>query len=192
MSTLESSDKTREGCKLITTCPEPPWTREDGRKVSDYFFKGPQITLNSGIEINLMSLKQHLAYSSMIEGIPWGPKYEWLIKQEVRWFSEESKKYGEENPAFIVIKPVLINLPFPDSVLNSIHAFYKREPVSIGRVACRGYFEHPKMVREEDKLGSSGITVIWFQEEFMSPMPEYVIEKIKEIDWEALAENFEW
>lgn len=178
--------------RVTITRPDPPWTQEDAKKISDYFYKGPVITLDSGIEISLQSLKQHLGYSSLLEGIPWGEKVEWVIKQEIRWFKESCKQDDGSEPAFAVIEPQLMDLPFSQEKLESLHRFYKRKPVSIGPVACRGYFKHDNMVRVEDGCGYSGLTIIWFQEGFQSPMPEYVVEQIKKIDWESAAENFEW
>ena len=179
------------GCKVTITHPEPPWTSEDGKKVSSYFYKGPRITLKSGIEINLQSLRQHLTYSSVLQGIPWGPYYSGHVDDQVRWYKEERKKFGEGNPAVIVIEPELLDIPVSEGALASMRAFYGIEPVSIAPVVCRGRFENPNSVRGGGHFELSVLTIIWFQQKFMSPMPEYVVERIKEIDWEATAENWE-
>lgn len=191
MSKFEAVPNDAGGFNVTITNPEPPWTKDDGKKVSEYFFKGPQITLNSGIVISLQSLKQHLTYSSVLEGIPWGPHHRGHVDDQVRWFREERKKYGEDNPAFIVIEPEVLNLPVSEGVLQSMKMFYGRESVSIAPVACRGRFENPNAVRGGDTFEFSILTIFWFQQEFMSPIPEYVEEKIKAIDWEAAAENWE-
>jgi len=191
MSRYEAVRNEAGGFKVTITNPEPPWTKDDGKRISDYFFKGPQITLNSGIVINLQNLKQHLTYATVLEGIPWGPYFNGYVENQVRWFKEERKKYGEDNPAFVVIEPEVLDLPVSAGVLQSMHKFYKKEPVSIAPVACRGRFENPNAVRGGDKFEFSVLTIFWFQQEFLSPIPEYVIERIKGIDWEAVAENWE-
>lgn len=68
MSKFEAVFNKGGGCKVTISNPEPPWTKDDGKKVSDYFFKGPQITLNSGIVINLKNLIQRLTYATVLEG----------------------------------------------------------------------------------------------------------------------------
>lgn len=189
MSKFEAVRNNTGGFKVTTTNPEPPWTKDDGKRISNYFYNGPKITLNSGIEISLQSLKQVLTYACVLEGIPWGPYYKGYVSDQVRWFKEERKRLGIENPACVVIEPEVLSLPVTEEVATSMQAFYGVESVSIAPVACRGLFECSRPVREEDKDGSE-LTIIWFQTEFMSPMPDYVVTRIREIDWEVVADNF--
>ena len=56
MSKFEAVPNKAGGFNVTITNPEPPWTKDDGKKMNDYFFSGPQITLNSGIVISLKNL----------------------------------------------------------------------------------------------------------------------------------------
>ena len=180
---------TDQGFKVVITNPAPPWTQEDSKALSDYFYAGPKIVLNQGTEIILRSVRQYLGYSSILEGIPWGPQYEWLINQTTRWFKERHKG---KVPAFCVIPPILQPLPFAPEKLAALREFYGREPVSIGPVVCEGNFESNSLARNGDGSDGSELTVIWFQDSFLTGMPDHVIEQIKALDWAALAENFDW
>jgi hypothetical protein len=189
MSKFEAVPNNAGGFKVTITNPEPPWTKEDGKRVGEYFYKGPQIIINSGITINLQNLEQNLTYAAVLQGIPWGPYYKGFVDSQVRWFKEERKRNGIENSAYVVIEPEVLSLPVSKEVCASMQSFYDVESVSIAPVACRGRFEYHKPVREEKQDGSE-LTIIWFQNEFMAPMPDYVIARIKQIDWEAVADNF--
>ena len=191
MSKFEASFEAGGGCKVTITHPDPPWTQEYGKIVSDYFFKGPKIMLNNGIEISLQGVKQSLTYGSLLEGIPWGPHHQGYVNSQIRWFKEECNRYGNDNPRFVLIEPEVLSLPVSEEICASMQSFYGIEPISIGPVACRGRFECNKAVRGADVFGGSELTIIWFQTEFMAPMPEYVVNRIREIDWEAEADNFE-
>jgi len=178
-----------DGVRVIVTDPAPPWTTEDSRKLSSYFYHGPAITLYSGIVITLQSLRQHLAYSMILEGAPWGGRNDWVIDQTVYALKKSCSGDGDTPPAVVVIYPELLPLPFPDEKLQAIKTFSRREPVSVGPVACRGYFKHSNPVRGESNFDHSSLMIIWFQQEFHSPIPENVVEQIKRIDWDKEAEN---
>ena len=84
----------------------------------------------------------------------------------------------------VVVEPEVINLPFNDEELDAVRRFYGREPVSVGPVACRGFFRS----KESDGVYyESSMLIIWFQQGFLTPMDNWTLERIKAIDWDTLS-----
>lgn len=57
-------------------------------------------------------------------------------------------------------------------------------------IACTALFRSNGVMREDDEdiAFASILAVVWFQENFALPIDESVLERIKAIDWDRLAE----
>lgn len=180
--------------------------------LSEYFYKGPSITLNSGRDINIQRIDQYLTYAHILEGIPYGQQYNGLVDLHLRWAKQ---KYP--NRKIIVLPPRLRELPLPEEDLsrlksyrnvkdepldddldadeldrrsldNVINASYRnREIVSIGSVCCRVLFESAPIDVSNGMM--SELFVIWFQDGFCMPIDPQVEMQIMAIDWENNASD---
>lgn len=166
--------------------------------LSDYFYKGPTITLNSGREINMQRIDQSLTYAHILEGTPYGPNFSGTVNLHLDWAKQ---KYP--NRKIIVIEPRLRPLGIPEDELQKLRkppqvdesdafsriAENRPAPVSIGSVCCRALFESEAL--SEDTWGGSELFVIWFQDGFAMPIDPVVVEQIQNIDWDNTAQDFD-
>jgi hypothetical protein len=65
------------------------------------------------------------------------------------------------------------------------------EPVSLGPITCVVRFECSEIVPNKPKRDGSELAVVWFQQEFAMPIDPIVMEKIKALDWDTYAENYD-
>lgn len=176
--------------------------------LSDYFYKGPAITLNSGREITIQKLDQWLAYARVHEGIPYGPNYKNMVDFDLRRTREKHPK-----DKVIVIEPRLRPLPLPENILEGLRkkdippkytgddedridenaldraiAAGRPDPVSIGSACCCAWFRSTPIDPKNGDL--SELIVIWYQDGFAMPIDPLVVEQIKAIDWESSAKDF--
>lgn len=165
--------------KVETRAPGSPWTPGHNKRLFDYLNGGTKIILNSNREVRLTNIRQHATYSSILEGVSFGPNFKWQVDSEIRWAREDCP-----DSSIYVIEPQLMKLPFNDDELEALRKFYRVEPVSIGPVACRGHFSSLESV---EGLHASYMLIIWFQKDYLAPMDEWTLSRIKDIDWDALS-----
>ena len=164
--------------------------------LSEYFYSGPAITLNSGREINMQRIDQGLAYAHILEGIPYGPNYQGTVNLHLKWAKD---RYPDRR--IVVLEPRLRPLGIPEAELQNLHTLSQSEqsdtsgrfrisypePVSIGSVCCRALFESKPINRDVYLL--SELMVLWFQDGFAMPIDPLVVEQIKALDWETVAQD---
>lgn len=173
--------------------------------LSDYIYKGPEISLTSGRNINIQRIEQSLTYAHILEGIPYGPHYQSTVKLHLDW-----AKQRYPNRKLIVLEPRLRPLQISEAALEKLTSAWSEsnqsktdmgkndnealdaaimsrypEPVCIGSVCCRALFESTPI---DDNAGMlSELIVIWFQDGFAMPVDPHVIEQIIAINWEKQA-----
>ena len=164
--------------------------------LNDYFYKGPAITLNSGREINMQRIDQGLAYAHILEGIPYGPDYQGTVNLHLKWAKD---RYP--NRRIVVLEPRLRSLGIPEVELQRLCTLSQSEesdasarfrisypePVSIGSVCCRALFESEPI--NGDAYMLSELMVLWFQDGFAMPIDPLVVEQIKALDWDMVAQD---
>lgn len=164
--------------------------------LSEYFYTGPRITLNSGRVINMQTIYQGLAYSYVLEGIPYGPDYQRTVNLHLKWAQD---RYPDRR--IVVLEPRLRPLGIAEVELQRLRTLSQSkesdvpgraginypEPVSIGSVCCRALFESKPI--NGDVYMLSQLMVLWFQDGFAMPIDPQVIEQIQALDWDAVAED---
>lgn len=134
------------------------------------------LTLNSGRGVRLESLRQYGTYRGLLEGLP-------TIENNQRMIEGLLKERSHGAPP-LLIRAVekLIELPpgrkYPFGT-----------PSALPSVTCIIRLEShlPTVGGEGDE---SGLTVIWFQEDFSFPPTSEIEAQIKAIQWDDLAGNF--
>ena len=142
-----------------------------------------QITLNSDREVYLRDLNQSHTYAGLLLGVPNREYNQDLISQ----FRQTAQQEMHTHYAFVVTPPVLDVLDADGRKRTS----HRGKPVErIPYIACTALFRSNGVMREgdEDIAFASILAVVWFQETFALPIDESVLERIKAIDWDRLAE----
>lgn len=164
--------------------------------LSEYFYTGPRITLNSGRVINMQRVDQGLAYAYVLEGIPYGPDYQRTVNLHLTWAKD---RYPDRR--IVVLEPRLRPLGIAEVELQRLRTLSLSEeadgsrragisypaPVSIGSVCCRALFESKPI--NGDVYMLSELMVLWFQDGFAMPIDPLVVEQIKALDWETVAQD---
>ena len=122
-------------------------------------------TLTSGRRVSLARLHQTRTYAGVLAGKP-GPR---LNQDLIDAVVDEAERYGVARPRLIP---------------PSAEAFAQRLP----SIACIAVLESGELKGGTEPY--SGMTVVWFQDEFGTPFPKEVDAHIRAIDWEAEAQ--EW
>lgn len=167
---------------------------EDQFNAYKYFYSNFEITLNCNRTIHLENLKQRQTYSGVYEGAPWG-------RDRMEWWPEMLRKYAEEEhkcPAIIVDKrdfPLPVAEEHLDQYrwpLGKDRPYSKEfEPISLGPITCVARFECSEIVPNKPKRDGSELAVVWFQQDFAMPIDPVVMEKIKALEWDTYAENYD-
>ena len=123
-------------------------------------------TLTSGRRVTLARLHQARTYAGVLAGKP-GPR---LNQDLIDELVAEAEEYGGDT------RPCLI--------APNAEAFAVRLP----SIACIAVLESGEL--KEGTEPYSGMTVVWFQDEFGPPFPAEVDAQIRALDWEAAAH--EW
>lgn len=164
--------------------------------LSEYFYTGPTITLNSGRVINMQNIDQCLAYSYVLEGLPYGPNYQRTVNLHLTWAMD---RYP--NNRIVLLEPRLRPLGIAEAELQRLRTLSQTkesdgschvgirypEPVSIGSVCCRALFES-KPINDNNYMLSQ-LMLLWFQDGFAMPIDPLVVKQIQALDWDTVAED---
>ena len=136
--------------------------------------------LNSGRRIHLRELNQSLTYEGLLVGVPGTKLNQSLIAKALKeaiWNNREGAPY--------LVEPK----ETPTEEDASPHSLFG-SPARLPGVRCVGRFESfswPKGAILEE----SWILIVWFQDEFALPIDGEVLEKIKAMDWDKVANDGE-
>jgi uncharacterized protein (TIGR02996 family) len=138
------------------------------------------ITLRTGRDIRLQSLRQYSFYAGLLEGLPTREMNQREIESLVR---DEQSRRGEA--------PYLVEPPERPIEYKRDSPYPFGTPAHIPGIACIGQFDSFKPARDESHDGSC-LTIIWFQDDYAFPIDPGVYEHIRAIDWEKHAHDFYW
>ena len=137
-----------------------------------------RIELHSGRTIYLKKFYQWEA-GGMLEGYP----NEYINNRSI----EEAKRIaGEMHPNLYFFAPK--ETPIPNVKLPS----FMGRAVEIPGIACAAYFRSSAIQKGDDApLYESYCSMAWFQEEYGLPIEEEILDKIKSLDWDGVAKEYE-
>lgn len=141
--------------------------------LSNFFYRGPALTLNSGRTITMHTLDQRLTYAHILEGIPYGSNYTSIVALHVEWAKQRYKTCN-----VIAVQPTLRPVPLQENGVPG-------DPVHIGNVCCTSYFESTPLV--DDPWMISKLVIVWFQDGLTMPIELQAVQGIKAIDWDSNA-----
>lgn len=137
------------------------------------------ITLASGRIVELTSLEVYSTHEGMLEGYPCARVNDLLLNRLAR----REGQVGRSLPVH-VITPERRH-PEPGSERLALG------PVELlPAVYCRGSFRSDRLDEELDEvLHQSWLTVVWFQDDLVSPVADFVTAAVTGLAWESLAED---
>jgi uncharacterized protein (TIGR02996 family) len=159
--------------ELASQC-DPAWLAAVGGPRT----KERDITLRSGRRVRLEELRQWNIYSGLLEG---PPMQEWNQRTIERIIEEQRASHI----GHLLIQP-------EEKLIETDNPLYNRvgTPAAIPSVACVGSF-NSSPARDMTRH-ASGLTIIWFQDEFALPIDPAMREQLRAIDWEKHATDFDY
>ncbi len=153
---------------------------------------GGSFTLLSGRSISLNELIQFRTYGGLIEGTPDGEANDRFIE----WALDRARKSSVENGEPALIAPDRRNFDRTPGDMDAIIEFKKQRPKAFQRlpefmpdITCIGTFRSAQPAHDSGKDGSS-LTVVWYQSNF--GFDHVAIDKLRALDWENLAVDWEY
>ena len=138
-----------------------------------------EVQLNTGRKIAVKELRQYGTYEGLLEGLPTSERNKRLI-QQLR--SDESiASYG--------VAPVLLPVTERPIELGRQYPFGTPAALPPVIVVARFASMRPTTNGQGD---ASGLTVVWFQDDFCWPPALEVLSQLERLDWESLAASFEF
>ena len=144
------------------------------------------IKLNTGREIRLDELSQHYTYAGLIEGKPDRKMNQRIIKSSVELAKSKLAYTGEP----FLIPPKETGIELNDMEIGGPRDLYDKERMKIPAIVCLSGWNCYEPARDSEKM-CSFLKIVWFQEEFAMPIYAAIIEKIKAIDWEKHAIDYD-
>ncbi len=88
---------------------------------------------------------------------------------------------------------ILDRLQQEDDILGSPRGCSESQSVPewLPLVTCVARFRDSAPAQDRSKHGSV-LTVVWFQDEFATPIVEPALSSLVNLDWDGLASDFEW
>lgn len=141
-----------------------------------------EINLPSGRRLYLRELRQYLTYEGLLEGLPTVEMNSRKIESLLA--AHRDKPYPGEP---YLIRPI----EKPIEYRSDERPYPFGTPSALPGVTCIGRFDSLDPARDKSK-DSSGLVVIWFQDEFAFPIAPDVAERLLAIDWSAHAADLEY
>ncbi len=140
-----------------------------------------KITLNSGRIIALEEIHQHLTYLGLLEGLPNSRMNNEILKELPKIANK--KIWGNTSP--YIIKPKGDNIKLKKERIE----YYKSKgsdfvPMSFPKICCLGHFSSNSIT---DDYMFSNLTIAWFQDDWIMPIDELILNQIKQLNWDNLA-----
>ncbi len=164
----------RLSCRLaeVRDGIDPKWRQE----VQATELRVRDIRLDSGRSVMLDSLRQFRVYGGLIEGVPTREMNQRIID---RLLAEEQARPFADPPLLLVPEQRPIEYhrerPYPFG-----------EPAALPPIGCVGQFSSNSPARDMT-CDCSGLTVIWFQNEFAPPIGHDVWSQFRAMNWEEHA-----
>ena len=139
-----------------------------------------KIVLDSGREIFLDSICQSHTYGGLLCGYPDKDMNERIMKYVMETALEKM------NPEVTYLVPP----PLIEVEMDDVKEYYK-DAIHIPYITCYAQFESSVIDKDDDSNGS-WLTIVWYQDDFALPIDESVLEHIKTINWDDVAEGYEF
>ena len=140
-----------------------------------------KIILNSGREIFLDRICQSHTYGGLLCGYPNKEMNERSIKNAM-----ESALEKMNSKATYLVPPPLTEVEVDKRVKE-----HYPDAIRIPYITCYGQFESSVIKGDADN-DASFLTIVWYQDDFALPIDASVLEHIKTIDWDDVAEGYEF
>jgi len=88
--------------------------------------------------------------------------------------------------ATYLVPPPLIEVEINERLKN-----HYKDAIRIPYITCYGQFES-SIIKGDDANDASWLTIVWYQDDFVMSIDESVLEHIKTIDWDNVAEGYEF
>jgi hypothetical protein len=139
------------------------------------------ITLLSGRSIDLYRLNQSKIYAGMLEGLPMASTNNTLIEARLKDAQVLSPDHAPH-----LLEPSRRNYDRIAGDCDTYTAALGYSAEFLPNVVCVGCFSSWEPARDKSK-DFSGLTVVWFQNEYGLPSDPHTLERLRSIDWEKLA-----
>lgn len=156
------------------------------KDLDNYFHNIYQIILNSGRTIKLTRLTQWQTYEGLLVGLPdYNPTVAEILCNEFKL----------DHGHTIIIDASAVPLPISEETKDYYrnHSLWRHMPqsfTSLAPITCVGKFESAPI--DGDTFDGSMLNMIWFQQQYAMPIAAPMLDKIKAVDWDILAEKFEF
>ena len=139
------------------------------------------IKLHSGRKISLEENYQNLTYLGLLEGLPNQQMNDNIIKELSRTAKE--KLWGDTNP--FIIQPISSTIKLSEERKN----YFQTKgpsfvPTTLPKITCMCHFSSGPIT---DNYMFSSLTIAWFQNDWMMPIEESILNQIKAMNWDKYA-----
>jgi hypothetical protein len=146
------------------------------------------LSLNCGSSITLKSLTQEMTYIGLLEGVPSSEMNDRIIQSTI---DRVRKSPGLPERAPFVIPPTRRDFFRKQGDMARALQFPGRTVEWLPVITCIGMFESILPAKNRN-MHASGLTIVWFQDEYAMPISEIALGSIKSIDWASQAFDFEY
>jgi len=158
------------------------------RSRADSIYKPYVLRNSTSRELYITHFNQYRTYGNQHEGIPFEIVGEEELGLHCNWTYERWKA-----PVLIIDRKILRHdKETEDLIRKRNHILPGMEIGYLAPITCVGKFESKPV--EKDTMANGDLSILaimWFQEEYTSPIDPDIREKISGLDWEEFAENFE-
>ncbi len=139
-----------------------------------------RITLATGREVTLDALYQRETYAGLLEGYPTQALNDEVIDQDVE---SAGRRMNVSHPAVLIQPAARVWRPPTEAELESAG-----HPI-LPAIVTYAVFESTATARDEGC--ASAALCVWYQEQWGLPSPE-IVERIKRLEWDSLAVDFDY
>lgn len=140
------------------------------------------IRLADGRSIRLSRLHQYATYAGLLAGIPDEAMNRRRIQEAIDYTRETLRFVGHPR----LIPPRVTVKEFPARGGSEARTGH-----FLPAVTCIGEFVSSPPARDPGMLLSSA-SLVWHQDDFALPIAENVLEEIRGLEWDAMAEDWSW
>lgn len=143
------------------------------------------VLLSQGRAVWLSSVYQYLTYGGVLAGLPLDDEsrarpVHRAVERAVELFSATRERVA-------ILPPIMLTSSVrrrgPDRELADVAVDFLPPVCSIGRFQCS------TPAHDEDALGSTAV-VVWFQKAFGPPEDGWVTDRLREVDWNSIADDW--
>jgi len=129
--------------------------------------------------ISIKSLHQWQTYAGLLEGLPTDRMNENILKR----VSESAKKYTHIDTLHI-IEPTQMPIAYEGK-------YPFGTPMQLPGYVCVAELSKFGAARDKNRDGSM-LALVWFQEEYAFPIKAEILKKMEQLNWNELAEDFDY